>query len=129
MTQPQNPQTTELSASSENLTAKKRLLSLFETTVHIYIGPDQQCFGMHKDLLCSRSGYFKGVLMGNSREAKDQYVVLVMKTQRPSEDSTHGCMPISFRKMQVHERDRGGHCSTCTFLQKSTKFLFFKIPS
>lgn len=46
------------------------------TTVNIIVGPEQQIFILHKDLLCETSSYFQAALNGSFLEAKTQEIRL-----------------------------------------------------
>lgn len=76
MAQPQNTPTTKPPASTRTPTPKKNLHSLFETIVHVDVGPEPVRFAIHKGLLCSRSEFFRAALTGNFQEAEDQVVTL-----------------------------------------------------
>ena len=59
---------------STTFETEKPLHPTSENIVSVLVGPEAKWYAIDKDLLCSRSGYFKAALTGNFREAEDLVV-------------------------------------------------------
>lgn len=53
-----------------------RRRSLYDDIVHLKVGPEKIDFGIHKNLLCSASSWFKEVLTAGSTEAQEGVIHL-----------------------------------------------------
>lgn len=50
--------------------------SLFDSIIHVTVGPDQVNFQIHKTLLCQQPGYFRKVLSSGMKEAIGEVIYL-----------------------------------------------------
>ena len=49
---------------------------LYRTIVRIYVGPEEKVFDLHKELLCSKSKFFRAAFEGSFREAGEEAMKL-----------------------------------------------------
>lgn len=76
MTTSEQEETAKSPMPSTTSEAEEPLHSTSENIVSVLVGPEAKRYAIDKDLLCSRSGYFKAALTGNFREAEDLVVTL-----------------------------------------------------